>query len=427
MNKIFFLLIFLFILPMCFAEQTGTINITTASSFLTGLRGSTVFYCNSTADCENSAYYTCILDYDGESTTNYMGWCASASRTECAHLNSPSPGYENVTSGTGFCVNSTAYRTCSSGVWSAELQCSSSQTCQNSACSSASSSSSSSSSFLSVAANASFIRIVSYPGTLSMIPGSNFSFTLVVANGNTIQKNLTINMTGFPSEWFRADPWKVGVVYPQTNASFILGFSVPLNTSLQSYNVVLVLSTSNSSVSGNVSFVIHVVPSNTTIEGALKPSISSYENELAEIEKRFSGERASMDEVQAKRIQNLIDFTKNKINQTKALLDQGNYPEFNDASEEIRELISELNSILASEKPSAKTMGDIVFLAVFSGVVLAAILAAYFLIRPGRESGYRKETGWISSSPKKTGLIKKIAGKIRKKRKEESYFDKKGK
>jgi len=418
-------LAFIFLLtPVAFAEQTG--NIIAGNSgivyFVTGFHGSTVEACNSTLDCIDSVNYKCLVDYDGESVSGSAGWCAPASQTDCAHYLGPLIGHDNTSSGSAYCINDTAYRSCSSGSWSDPVQCGA-QNCSAGACSSASSSSSSSSSgsgFSIVgSSNVSSIRMVSYPRSETMYQGDNLTSSVNLTNGNVTLRNVSISVHGAPGAWFTLLPSVVQILYPQSNASFVFLVALPPNASLGNYTVVINASSGNTSDAK--SFDLNVLPTNVTIETQYKPTLASYVDQLDGFRQRFDAQRDRYDEVQQKKISNLINFTSARIMDAQSLLDQGRYKEFNDAVLEIQELLGDISTAFQVQPEQGGV--DYTFMLVVAASVGISAAVLYFMLRPQKEDGFTSG-GWLPGKTKDT-FLKKMRKKIKKSRKEESFFDKK--
>lgn len=412
-----------FFLSFVYGEQTGTLNLTTANStYGSGFVGNTISYCNTTDQCLDSTNYRCLVDYDSESiNSSFTGWCAPASQTSCAHNNAAAAGYENTTTGSKYCVNSTAYRTCTSGNWSGNATlCASGETCQDGACKASSSGSSSASN--ATGANASFITIVAYPSSFSATQGDNVSRTVNVTNGNTTQKNITLSVAGISASWFAVSPGVISVLGAKNNGSFTVTFSIPPDAAISQYTVSIVATTSNASVNHTVSFTLTVLPSNQTVEQQLRPELAGYETQLSELDARLAAEKANFSEAKRTKIENLIAFAKMKLESAKTLLSQGNYTQLTSELQELKDLTASINSAFAEqEQPPAGQPQDLTLLLAL--VVILAIAAAFiaYMMWPAKQAGYSKETGWLHPEQKKK--LFSLKGRFRKKKKqEESYF-----
>ncbi len=418
-----------FLASLATGEQTGTINVTAANStFLTGLSGNTVAYCNTTADCLDSTNYRCLIDYDSQSINDsFTGWCAPATQTSCAHNNAASASYENTTTDANFCINSTAYRTCMSGNWSSNATiCPSEQTCQNGACNATSSSSSSSSSSgtsSSTTAAASFISIASFPSSFNATQGDNISRTVTVTNGNTTQQNITIALSGINVAWYVIAPDKISVMSARANGTFTINFSIPKDAEVREYVITVTASTSNASVTAAVEFTLTILPSSQTIEEQLKPALSTYEEQISSLESRLAQEKSGFGETKQKKIENLIEFAKSKLNSTKALIDAEKYFEASTASSEIAAIISNIKAAFEEKEPVPEPQPlDTTFIVVLVAVLAGAVVIIFFVLRPAKEHGYSKTSGWVYQQPKEK-FTDKMKKKFKKKKKEASFFD----
>ncbi|MBI4170101.1 MAG: hypothetical protein HY514_00255 [Candidatus Aenigmarchaeota archaeon] len=415
-----------FLVSLVSGEQTGTINVTTANStFLTGLTGNTIAYCNATADCLDSTNYRCLIDYDSQSINDsFTGWCAPASQTSCAHNNAASASYENTTTATNYCINSTAYRTCTSGNWSSNVTiCPSGQTCQSGACNATSSSSSSSGTSSSATTAASFIRIASFPSSFNATQGDNITKTVSVTNGNTTQQNITIALSGINVAWYVIAPDKISVMSARANGSFTINFSIPRDAEVRGYTITITASTSNASVTAVVDFTLTILPSTQTIEEQLKPALSTYEEQLSSLESRLAQEKSGFGEVKQKKIENLLALATSKLNSAKSLLDAGNYFEATAESREVAALIADIQAAFEEKEPVPEPQPlDITFIIILVAVLAGAIVIILFVLRPVKERGYSKTSGWVYQQPKER-FTDKLKKKFKKKKKEGTFFD----
>ena len=417
-----------FLVSLAHGEQTGSVNLTSAkNTFVTGLQGKVVDYCNTTAQCLDSTNYRCFVDYDAQSINDsYTGWCAAASKTSCSHNNAASAGYENTTTGSNYCVNSTAYRSCSTGNWSANAtQCDSGQTCSSGACSSSSSSGSSGSGGSSSSnASGSFIVITSYPGAFNMTQGDNTSKTVSVTNGNSTQRNITLALSGINLAWYVISPDKIAVMSGKANSTFTINFSVPSDAEVKAYTITATASTSNASIIDSENFTLTVLPSNKTVEEQIKPSLNAYTEQIAALETRLAQEKANFTQAKVAKIQNLIDFARTKLEHARKLLDQGNYFDSGTEVEEVRGLISDIKAALDQKEDQSQPVlqqEDLTFIIVLVVIVAAAAAVAAFFMWPTKEGGYSKEGGWLHTEEKKS-LSDRLKKKFKKKKAEESYF-----
>ncbi len=413
------------------AEQTGTINLTTANNttFVTGLQGKTINYCSSNADCRDATNYRCLLDYDGVSfNSTFGGWCAPAAQASCAHKDSDSASYDNTSSGSSSCTNSTAYRTCSSGNWSATTVCTDGQVCGSGACVTPSSSSGGgggggSSSNTSSASLAS-ISITLYPSPFDVTQGDNVTVKINATNGNITQKNVTISLSGISVSWFTIAPEVVNSLNIKASVSFNVSFFIPKTAEVKNYSITITASTSNASVTGSATFSIRVLPSNDTIEQQLKPSFSLYTQQLAELENRLSQEKQGFGEAKEKKIENLIKLANSKLDEAKQLLDQGKAFESKVQTDEVNQLVDDIKAAFdQKEEQAAQEQADFAFFIILGVVVAAAAGFVAFLFWPAKEGGYSREAGWLGGGKEKKGFMGKIRNKlVKRKKKEESFF-----
>ncbi len=413
-----------FLVSLARGEQTGSVNVTSVrTTFVTGLQGNVVDYCNTTAQCLDSTNYKCFVDYDAQSINDsYTGWCAAASKTSCSHNNAASAGYENTTTGSNYCVNSTAYRSCSSGNWSSNAtQCDSGQTCSSGACSSSSSSGGGGGGSSSSNASASFIVMTSYPSSFNVTQGDNISKTVGVTNGNTTQRNITAALSGINLAWYVISPDRIAVMSPKANGSFTINFSIPADAEVREYAVTVTASTSNASVIDSENFTLTVLPSSKTVEQQIKPSLDAYMSQLSALDSRLSAEKANFSESKQARIQNLIDFARAKLNAARGLLDQGRYFESNTEVEDIKRLISDINAAFGQQEERTAPPEDLTLIIALVAVIGIAAAVIAFMMWPAKKSGYSKEAGWLHPEEKKR-FSDKLRFRLRKKKREESYF-----
>jgi hypothetical protein len=419
------MLIIFFLASCAYAEQSGTINITTieAGTYLTGFSGYTIAYCNGTNDCHDTGNYQCLLDYDLESVTGSVGWCATAGETGCAHNSSSSAYYYVITSGNTTCINTTAYRGCSSGIWSNVTNCTTGQTCQGSACAAPSPSYSYSSSSSSVTnVSKSFIIITIFPTPFDIAQGSNVTKVIGILNGNTTQRNITINITGVNASWYSIIPKKIESLSARNTTAFSVIFEIPEDADISTYNIQVRATTSNVSVGQSVNFTIRVLPSNKTIEEKIKPSLSNYTNKIAELDAIFSTLRQNFTENQQKRIENLIKFAKAQLQEAQDSLDQGNYFQ---SAEDVKELEGIIRDIEDSFNEKIVQTQDNTFIMVLAVVLVIASAAVIFLLWPRKEAGYSEDIGWVSSKGSSKKILTRIKKIFTKKNKRESYFNEK--
>ncbi|GEM_PF-2857132 len=417
-----------FLVSLAHGEQTGSVNLTSVkNTFVTGLQGNVVDYCNTTAHCLDSTNYKCFVDYDAQSINgSYTGWCAAVSKTSCSRNNAASASYENTTTGSNYCVNSTAYRSCSNGNWSVNATlCSSGETCSDGACSSSSSSGSGGSgSSSSSNASGSFIVITSYPSAFNLTQGDNISKTVSITNGNSTQRNITLAISGINLAWFVVSPDKIAVMSAKANGSFMINFSVPSDAEVKAYTITATASTSNASIIGTENFTLTVLPSNKTVEEQIKPSLNAYTEQLAALETRLAQEKTNFTQAKVAKIQNLIDFARTKLEHARKLLDEGKYFDSNTEIEEVKGLISDIKAAFDQKddqnQPVVQT-DDLTFIIALVVIVAAASAVVAFFMWPTKEAGYSKEGGWLHTEEKKS-LSDRLKKKFKKKKAGESYF-----
>lgn len=421
---IFILVITLFLVLPVSAETTGTINFTEVNKTVTGLVGNTIDYCNSNANCVDTVTFRCLLDYDGVSyNASYDGWCAIASQTSCAHNNAESASYENTTSGNKFCINNTAYRTCTNGNWSAVANCSSGETCTDGVCSAPSSSSSGGGGV--VRSTDKFITITTYPSSIEMIQGQYSNNTFIVTNGNTTQRNITLSVSGIDSGWYSVSPKNFTVLTKANNGTFYVVLAIPENATIGTYTMTVMTITSTS-VNDTVSVTLKISPSEKTVNEELLPTYESYDAIVKRLEENTTASNYS--ETKKNAIQNLIEQAKTKLTEAKGFLDSKEYLQANEKLNEISDIINQIYAKQAEEETVEIILGVevdiglITMLIIFVGLAGGAIAYIYW---PHKESGYAQERGWLVKEKKK-GIrekLRKMIGKAKSKRPGKSFFD----
>ncbi len=411
MLKTAFIFIVLIFGAAAYCEQSGSINITTANMFVTGLSGSTIFYCNATSDCMDSSLYTCLLDYDIHSNYDSAGWCAPASQSGCAHSAELSINYNVTSSGSSYCYNSSSYLTCSSGVWSNSSYCDSGKTCSDGACASPSSSSSSSSVVVYNVTRSS-VSITYYPVSFDLLQGASVSKAVIVANGNTTQYNVTLNLSGLNASWYSISPIKIDSLGPRYNGSFMISFYIPSDAQFMTYPASIKVTTSNISVNDSINFSLRVLPSNQTIEEQIKPSLANYSARIDALEQIYLSRISNYSDANQMRIANLIKFARSRLSDASGLIDQGNYSQSADVVTEVTDLTNDLQDLVQMTEQPIKADAFLLIILI-AGVIVAAGVVAY-LFWPHQEAGYSRDAGWLAAE--KGGLAAKFKRLVKKKR-----------
>jgi hypothetical protein len=424
MRNIFCLAVLVLLSAAALAEQTGTINVTNSNMFVTGLSGTTVMYCNETSNCQDAAGIRCITDFDLVSSGVEKGWCVHSSQSGCAHNNSESSSFILTLTGTSICTNTSSYRSCSSGIWSNETNCTSGQTCNSGSCGTPSTSSGSSSSVIYYNTSRSSVDIVYYPLSFSVLQGGNVTKSVIVSNGNVTQKNLTLTLTGLSNSWYTIIPPVIDSIGPKLNSSFTIYFTIPRDAEFKNYTISLVASSSNASVTDTIGFIVQVLPSTTTIEQVILPSFANYSSSLDGLEAVYNADKANYSDTLQRRIENLIRFARTRINDTSLLIADGRYEDAAVAGGEIEELLENLGNLLL-EKDVVEAQSDILLLLILgAGIAAGAVIVAY-MFWPHEEKGFSREKGWLPSDG--ANMMDKIRKLLKIKKSKESYFDEKGK
>jgi len=392
--KKFFLsfIIILFLVVPAFAEFNGIINFLSGNSTVTGLWGKTApTYCNTTSDCNG---YFCYTDYDDSSDGVNKGWCLPYGYTSCAHSSDTTPSW--TLHGSASCVNTTTYRTCSSGVWSSLSWCPSGQTCSDGVCSTPSSTGTGTGTGTS-SQNPSI--------TISRVPEDfnitqNQSATKIVEVKNNGQKNLTsisLKITGI-DEIYSISPSSYSSLSIGESKNFTVSFSIPENFTIKAYTIKLNATTSNSSVYATASFIMRVLPSNVTVATIIIPSISQYyfnftnmKNDIINLQNQG---------VNVTELLSLLNSIEKKLNETNASIQIGDYFTAYTLLSDINNMMTELNVKISNAKGQLPTPNWF-YPAIIVVVIVVAIILAYLLIP-------KKERYTFPPKERKIDKIKKL-------------------
>ncbi len=354
----------LIILPFALAETTNTSsswNFTIA----TGVTGTTLSYCNATADC---GPYACFLDWDLTSGGGYQGWCNATSVTKC---------YNNGTaySDTYYeCASGTTRRTCSSGAW-VTTACSSSCSSGNCTTSAGSSSSSGGSASFTYTLNSS-IKLVSFPVDFSITQNESVSKTVQAKNdGNKTLYNVTLKLAGIDNSWFIISPAKFNVSYKDATHTFTINISVPANADVKTYYITINVTASNSSAYAASNFSMKVLPSNKTVETEIVPRLSNYSLLVTVFEGNITA--LSQKGVDIHAMESILNDIKSRLNEADADIKSQNYFAAKQKLDEAKSLMDSLSSKIATAELPEPPKIDFVFYIVIAVVVAVAGILLY--------------------------------------------------
>lgn len=368
---------------LAFAETNGTLNFSTSNlSITSGLFGHTVQLCNSDTNCFQ---YKCFLDYDGQSESSYAGWCNQTSITSCyKNVSSTVAASIPVTTGTSFCVSSTAYRTCTSGTWGSAVSCGSNQTCSSGACSASSSSSSSSSgssSGTTTTTNATKtpkITILSLPASFDIVQGNSVTKDIIINNSGDLNlANISVLITGI-NDWASLTPAILPSLAKGTRYTFSITINIPKNADVETYTANVNVATNYTDVSASGSFSFNVLPSNKTIETEITPRYYTYVALLQEY-KNLTLQKGGAN---ADELNSLLENAQAKLDKAKVALDAGSYFDAKQLLDDAEGLLNATKITLdKTEKPL-----DLVLILIVGIAVAAVALLAYMLV-PAKEPG----------------------------------------
>ncbi len=368
-------------------ENTTFRNLT----IVTGAFGSTVNYCNATAQC---GAYSCFLDYDSVSSDNFQGYCRPSSNTDCAHN-----GAWNITgSAASACKNDTHQWACSSGAWSGSV-CSGG--CSSGACIATTPTPAPSTGTGSTTTNTTstptptpastpqpLMKITSPIESFNITEGeSAVKSTTVKNDGNVTAYNATISLDGIESSWYQASPSKFDSIAGGSSKTFSVNITIPADAVVKDYAVTYWIAAGSANASA--AFTLRLLPSEQTIEEEIIPLFGNITGKLAELEKdiiRLEAEGANVGELKT-----LVSGIRSRLNLTQTNINNENYFEatqsLRDADSMIKDLKAKIESaVIPAKELPLKEIAIVV-------VVLVIGIAAY-LFWPVH-TGFKPQQGWV--------------------------------
>lgn len=402
------------------AEYNGTLNNNTANTtgIYTGLYAATYGqYCNSNATCVPGD--RCFFDYDGTSSGSYAGWCAVSSETRCRHDST----YTSAGS-TDVCANTTVKRVCTAGSWENET-CTSTNVCSSGSCvaPSATSGTTGPSSSTNTTTNTSAktyktasLKIVSSID-VDIVQGYSATKLLDVKNdGELMLYNISAALSGI-GNWTTISPSRIANLTINATGTFVAGFVIPKNATVQSYDVTIELSTSNASVKPTGTFKLKVLPSNETVETQITPAYDAYLLLVQELERNITDLQSKGANTTA--LTALLTTIKEQLSEVNASLAAKDYFKANQLLASVGASMESLKSNVATtELPKPP---DYLFFGIVGVVVLAVIGGLAYVLWPVKEAAGYTEKGW-SPKEKKEGILDKLKNKFKKKEKQQDEF-----
>ncbi len=393
------ILLLLFAIPV-YAETSGNITLDLGNvSVTTGITGYTVNLCNATSDCLG---ITCFLDYDNFSLASSKGWCNFTALTHCQHNGSA------YATGTTICTSNESYRTCSSGVWSANTACSSGQTCNNQideigACVAPDSSnpSGSTTTMTSTASITPAIIFTTFPGDFNITQGTSVSKTIYYKNsGNQTLYDLVISVSDI--SWYSVSPSKIDRSYQRNEGSFTIAFSPTDSTELKTYDLTVTLTTNNATTSHALK--VTVLASEKTIQEEIIPSFADYSDLIAELWNNVTYLETQGYDVEE--IKSLLVTAERKMVETNSSLEQKDYTT---AAQLLADVKGTLDSALAKidtlEKSPFKL--DLITVIIIVAAIAVVAVVIYLFLPSSKKSKFN-----VSFRPTKGfGVIEKLKRK----------------
>lgn len=373
MKNLFLFLSFVLLLSgLCLAEYSGNITLTT---IVTGVYGSSLSgICNNTWE-HCIAGDRCAYDYDN-SWYGSKGNCTTDTTTCFDDGIWRAHAYK-------FCDGSVLAE-CSSGSWNSVV-CSNG--CANSTCLTTTTTITSApvtTSTISDYAMAS-IQITIYPNDFNITQNQTIIKTVEVKNNGELDLyNITLNVNGVDSSWLKVTPTKYTSLSINAKTTYTVKFSIPSNATVDTYVVVLEVTTSNSSVSAAKNFNLRILPSTETVTGQIIPSYQSYMDLLDNIENNITSLEAMG--INTSEIRAIFDQIKSKLNQTNASIENTDYFTANQLLQDVENLIDDINTKIQQ----ARAPGIDIFIIIIIVVVAIAIVIAY-LFWPVEQKTYRRQ------------------------------------
>ncbi len=379
-------------------ENTTFRNLT----IVTGAFGSTVNYCNATAQC---GAYSCFLDYDSVSSDNFQGYCRTSSNTDCTHN-----GTWNITgSDAGACKNDTHKWVCSSGTWAGSI-CSGG--CSSGACITATPTPAPSSGTGSSTSNTTstptptptstplpLMKITSPIESFNITEGESVVKSATVKNDGTVTAyNATISLDGIESSWYNASPSKFDSIAGGISKTFIVNITIPKDAVIKDYTVTYRITAGSANASA--AFTLRLLPSEQTVEEEIIPLFGNTTEKLAELEKdinRLESGGANVDELKT-----LAASIKSKLDMTQTNIDNENYFEAAQSLRDADNLIKGLKAKIESAviPPKELPLREIIIVV----VVMVIGLVAY-LFWPVH-TGFKPQQGWVRKEETPQAKIK---------------------
>lgn len=359
------LILILFIVPVAYAESSGSINFSVLGGFpILGLTGSVVDVCNSTSSCQYGGFQ-CYIDFDEISIPASRGWCNVTSLSSCFHNSTLYASAYTI------CSESVVYTCNTNNSWTpsaCDNGCANTTACADAAAAATTSSSSSSGGSGSVET----LKITSVPVKFNATQASSVMKEFTVRNtGDTTLYNVSLS---FSVDWYSIAPEKIEYLYSGISKVYNVTFNVPVSAELKEYNITATASTPKGQKATST-FLMRVVPSNKTVQEQILPLYSSLSKKIADLETVISNISINSTEAAA-----IMDQIREKMAQAKAAIDSGDFFAANNLLQDIDRLIDEAKTKLV---PPAGTIAELPLMIIAAAAVtVIAIIIVLYLFWP---------------------------------------------
>ncbi|MFC2143568.1 hypothetical protein ACFLQN_04160 [Candidatus Aenigmatarchaeota archaeon] len=444
MRKIFLcvslvFLLFLSISVFAYSEMNNTIG----SNVTSGQYGSTVAqYCNASSVCSVAPYfdYVCYLDsFDSQSgVASEAGWCFmdTGAADYCYNHTSLTAAPAATTHSALKCKNSTHYRSCSDGIWSALTAAATGYTCVGDILNSTGAAGDDDDGSPGGGDDdddddddTNSLSITSYPNDFDLTQGENTSKVVIVENdGETNLTTLILSLSGIDSSYYTVIPTSFSSIDVGESKTFVVEFLIPLDATVNTYLVTL--TASSGTTSDTATFNLRIMPSNETVENVIIPQYENYTSFLVILTDEI--DQLETEGKNVTEIRGLYDQLSSKLTEVNTALESEDYFLASQLLADAENIITDIK-VKMEELGTIFDFGDIedwgwVIFIIAIIILVAVIITVTYLFRPKGEGYYTGEKGKglgsIFSKLKGVDSVGNIAKKIKRKRKREKDGEK---
>lgn len=255
------------------------------------------------------------------------------------------------------------------------------------------------------------LTITSYPSSVEIEQGKTKEIEITLKNsGNGTLTDFELNLSGVDwSDWYSLGTLPNNLS-EDGESTIKLNITVPDDATVDDYSI-KITTTANSTITDNVTFTLKVTPTESS-KKEINKTTSSLENELSKLKRDLDNLLKRVDNENLTIAFAKLTQAENLLNESKTLINNGNYFVASQKQDEIKALISEIETIISEQQklyPIGISKGRIVIIVII--IIMGALGALIYYMWLPEGEGYKPKEGFIFK-PKETKLDK-IKDKIK--------------